>query len=251
MATNLRERFGPKEPLSRGLLAEDFVFSPAEHGALRNYRIERESVTMLETPLAVSRRYVLSRAPEGVQLELALCLEGGDAAVALLFQRAEAFQRKPADDAIIDLAREHRIGEVGLSWTWGKDQRDAVLGFVRYNVLVFMQGDHEVLLEAARFIDKALAGRGTTGAYSDVAGVVAVVGQAVVRAGGRLEVEVPTDRDARYFFIANGGAVNRDPGAPARHYYRAGLVPGSYRLTVFRVGAGLLPSRQTVPVTIN
>jgi hypothetical protein len=103
MATNLRERFGPKEPLSRGLLAEDFVFSPAEHGALRNYRIERESVTMLETPLAVSRRYVLSRAPEGVQLELALCLEGGDAAVALLFQRAEAFQRKPADDAIIDM----------------------------------------------------------------------------------------------------------------------------------------------------
>ena len=51
--------------------------------------------------------------------------------------------------------------------------------------------------------------------------------------------------------IASGGSVNLDPKEPTRHYFRAGLAKGPQLVTVLRVGAGLLPARQTIRITIE
>lgn len=254
MALNLRERFGPKEPVPQLLLADDFEFSPAAYPSLREFRVDHEEVGVLETPVAIDRRYFLSHGSDSLRLELALCLAGFSAAVELLFQRASAFQREPADEAVVDLPRASGIGQVGVAWSWGKDERDGVAGFVRHNVLVFMQGRYETLLEHARALDAVLARGATTAEYFESAAPLLAVsgeGALTVAPGGRIDLGLPTSPDAQHFFIASGGSVNRDPTEPTRYYYRAGLEKGTHLVTVFRVGRGLLPARQTIRVTIS
>jgi len=254
MALNLRERFGRKGPASQLLLADDFQFSTAAYPSLREFQVAHDDVGVLETPLAIDRRYFLTHGSDSLQLELALCLAGVAAAVDLLFERASAFQREPAEDAIVDLATANSIGEVGLAWPWGKGERNGVAGFVRHNVLVFLQGRYETLLEHGKALDAALARAATTKEYSDSSVVLLAIsgeGALTVTPGGRVDLGLPTSSDARHFFLATGGSVNRDANEPIRYYYRAGLEKGTYVITALRVGAGLLPARQTIRVTIS
>jgi len=256
MAMNLRKQFGPHGTEPKPLLADDFVFSPGEYPSLHEFRVEHEEVDLLETPLAVDRRYFLSHGSDSLQIEFALCLQGFSAAVELLFQRASAFQREPTEAAVIDLARTSDVGDVGVAWSWGQDERDGVAGFVRHNVLVFLQGGgHETLLKHVRELDDALARQTTTEAYAqhrdvlfELGGASALLG---VAPGGRADLGLPASPDAQHFFVASGGSVNRDPNAPARYYFRAGLKPGSHVIEAYRVGHGLLPARQTIHVTIS
>jgi hypothetical protein len=254
MALNLRERFGSRKSEPRPSLAEDFVFVPAEYPSLREYRVEHEEVSLLEAPLAVDRHYFLSRGTESLKIELALCLAGAVAADELLFERAAAFEREPQPETMVDLARNQTAGEVGLAWPWGRDEPGGVAGFVRHNVLVFLQGRYESLREHARALDAALVRRKTIATYREDGETLFGVGgkDATLRAapGARSDLGAPTKTDAQYFFIATGGSVNRDPGEPARYYYRAGLNKGTYRLTAYGVGPGLLPAQQTLHVTI-
>jgi hypothetical protein len=254
MALNLRERFGPKSREPRMLLADDFRFLPSGYPSLRDFRIDHERVDMLEMPLAVDIQYVLSRGTDGLQLEFALCIAGFAAAVDLLFLRAGAFQREPADEALVDLPQANSIGDVGVAWRWGRDEADGVSGFVRHNVVVFMQGGYDALLQHAGALDAELERRATTTAYSDSDAPLldGNRGEAIKLApGGRIDLGLPVSPEARHFFVASGGAVNRDPTEPARFYYRAGLEKGTYLIRVFRVGHGLLPARQTIPVAIS
>lgn len=255
MALNLRERFGPKGAMRPSSLTGDFSLVPTEYPSLREHRIEHEEVDVLEKPLAVDRLYFLTHGSDSLQLELALCLEGAAAAAELLFRRLEAFQREPAADAVRNLALTSGIGDLGVAWSWGKEERNGVAGFVRHNVMAFLQGRYETLLEQARELDATLgrtpggAGPSQTDEPSFELGArEAALG---VTPGGRIDLGVPIRAGERHFFIASGGSVNRDPKEPARYYFRAGLVKGPQLVTVLRVGAGLRPARQTIRITIE
>ena len=253
MTLMLRERFGPKGPAPRRLLNEDFEFSAERYPSIQKLAIKRDELDMLEKPLAVTRRYVLSQGFVGYQLEFALCLTGPEAAVDLLFERASAFQREPRTAAVINLPEAERIGEVGVAWRWSEHEAEGVLGFVRHNVLVFMQGEYGALLNQARELDTELSRRQTTTEYSDRGGALlempAAGRELSVEPGARLDLGAVSS-DARYFFVASGGSVNRDAASPDRYYYRAGLVKGIYGIVVYRVGRGLLPDRQTLQIRI-
>ena len=255
MALNLRERFGPKGLQPPALLTGDFRFVPGEYPSLREYRVEHDEVDVLEKPLAVDRLYLLAHGSDSLQLELALCLEGAAATTELLFRRLDAFQREPDTDALRDLAATSGIGSVGVAWSWGTEDRNGVAGFVRHNVMVLLQGRFETLIEQARELDAALA-RTPSGAgpsQTDEASFELVAPDTALRAvpGGRVDLGLPVRAGEQHFFIASGGSVNRDPKEPMRHYFRAGLDKGPQLVTVLRVGAGLLPARQTIRITIE
>jgi hypothetical protein len=198
----------------------------------------------------VSRRVFLSHGSDTLRIEFALCLGGFEAAVGLLFQRAAAFEREPLEQGIVDIARASGVGDVGLAWSWG--ERDGEAGFVRHNVMVFLHGRHETLLQQARELDAALSRQSTAASRTQQAEAVFDGRDALaVAAGGRAELGATLSRDAKHFFVATGGAVNRDPADPSSHYYRAGLTPGHYVIDAYRVGRGLLPVQQTIRVTIS
>jgi hypothetical protein len=243
MALNLRERFAGRGSEPRAALAEEFEFSPADYPSLREYRVEHEEVSLLEAPLAVDRQYFLTHGSDSLKLEFALCLTGSEAAFELLVLRATAFQREPAEAAVVDLARSDNIGDVGVAWSWGSNERDGVVGFVRHNVLVFMQGRHETLLEHARAI--------YAGSEETLFDVGDKDGALATAPGGRVDLGVPVAPDMRHFFVASGGSVNRDASNLSLHYFRAGLDKGSQQVQIFRVGRGLLPARQTIRITIS
>ena len=255
MPLNLRERFGPKGAQPQSSLTGDFRFVPAEYMSLREYRIEHEEVFVLEKPLAVDRLYFLTFDSESLQIEFALCLEGTAAATELLFRRAESFQREPDVEAVRDLALADGIGDVGMAWSWDKVGRHGVAGFVRYNVLVFLQGRYETLLQQARELDVALtstpAGAGLSQTAEPSFAFAAPETALRVAPGGRVDLGVPLWSGEHHFFIASGGAVNRDPKEPTRYYFRAGLGKGPQLVTTLRVGAGLLPAHQTIRITIE
>lgn len=254
MAVNLRERFGPKEPNSRRMLAEDFEFLPTNYPALRDFVVERNELELAEKPLAVTRDYVLARGLEGVQLELALCLAGPAAAFELLFHRASSFQREVDTERVVDVARKLNVGDAGLGWQWNDREPDGVLGFVRHNVLVFMRGHFERLQSLARELDSDLARRETRAEYSDSANSLfesARTEGLAVRPGSRLDLGAPPRTGAQHFFVASGGSVNRDSSDQERFYYRAGLEKGNFSVVAYRIGKGLLPERQTIPVRIS
>jgi hypothetical protein len=253
MALNLRERFGLKAAAPTVSLTADFRFVPAEHASLREHKVVHEEVDVLEKPLAVDRVLLLSQGSDSLQLELALCLDGPAAAAELLFNRLEAFQREPQSDAVRDLAAlAPGVGEPAVAWSWGQEDRNGVAGFVRHNVMALLQGRFDTLPAQAREIDAALArtpaGAGGTGAVEQASFEPATLR---VPSGGRLELGLPLRQGERHFFIASGGAVNRDPQDSQRHYFRAGLAKGPARITVLRVGSGLLPSRQILHITIE
>jgi hypothetical protein len=253
MAMNLRDRFGPKDPDSRRLLGQEFEFSPSNYPSLLEFAVERDDVELEEKPLAVTRSYVLARGPEGVQLQLALCLRGPGEAFDLLFHRASSFQREPDAERAIDVSRKLDIGDGGVGWQWDDREPDGVLGFVRFNVLVFMRGRFERLQAIARELDADLSRRETRNEYTDSPEplfTLARAGGLEAAAGSRLDLGRPQRADSRYFFVATGGSVNRDPSDPGLFYYRAGLAKGSYSISAWRVGKGLLPDRQTIPVRI-
>ena len=254
MALNLRDRFGPKDPDSRRLLGQEFEFSPSNYESLREFAVERDEVELDEKPLAVTRSYVLARGLEGVQLQLSLCLQGPREAFDLLFHRASSFQREPEPERAIDLSRKLDIGDGGVGWQWNDREPDGVLGFVRFNVLVFMRGRFERLQAIARELDADLSRRETRNEYADSAEplfTAARAGGLEAAAGSRVDLGKPQRPDSRYFFVATGGSVNRDPSDPGLFYYRAGLAKGSYSIAAWRVGKGLLPDRQTIPVRIS
>jgi hypothetical protein len=255
MALNLRERILGRGLAPRPSLIEDFRFEVAALAPYAKYQVAHEEVDVLETPLAVERRYVLTHGSDFLRVDFALCLDGFAAAAELLVQRAAASQREPAADAVIDLSRTNGIGDVGVAWPWGGEERDGVAGFVRHNVMVWMSGRWDSLLEQARALDAALAQR-KTGAASGVAFAeplfTAIAGERTlqVQAGGRIELGMPVRTEARHFFIATGGSVNRDP-AQGGWYFRAGLRQGSYSIQAWRVNEGLLPARQNINIKID
>ena len=254
MPLNLRERFGPKEPDSRRMLGQEFEFSPSNYPALRDFVVERDELELLENPLAVTRGYVLAHGLEGLQLELALCLAGTAAAFDLLFHRLSSFQREPIAERVIDVAKTLNIGDAGVAWRWDDRELDGVLGFVRHNVLAFMRGRFERLQAFARELDSDLSRRETRTEYWDSATPLldsAARAGLATAAGGRLDLGTPMDADTTYFFVATGGSVNRDARRPGHFYYRAGLAKGDYSIVAYRVGKGLLPDRQTMPVRIS
>jgi len=220
MVLNLRERFGPKEPTPHRLLAQDFEFSAASYPSLRAFSIERNEIDMLEKPLAVTRRYVLSHGPAGLQLEFVLCLSGADAAVSLLFERASAFQREPAAEALIDVAAALHIGDVGVAWRWDAREPDGVLAFVRYNVLVFMRGPFEALQEQARELDSDLALRQTSTEYTDSGGMLLAMpadgGVSSVESGARLDLGSSTSAHVRPMASPVGMPSIRSPAGLSR-----------------------------------
>ena len=255
MALNLRERFGPKGERRHSSLAADFRFVPGEYPSLRDYRVEHEEVDVLENPLAVDRLYFLAHGSDSLKVELALCLEGPDAALDLLFHRAEAFQRDPPEDAIVDLPVAHAIGDAGVAWLWGREERNGVAGFVRHNAIAFLQGRYDTLVEIARDLDRSLASvQARAGpSYVDDPSFELPQPDLVFRVppAGRVDLGPSAKPDERHFFIAASGSVNRDPADPARHYFRAGLVAGPHSVLVLRVGAGLMPARQVIRVAIG
>jgi hypothetical protein len=254
MALNLRDRFGPKEPDSRRLLGQEFEFSPSSYPSLREFTVEREELELGEKPLAVTRSFVLAHGPEGVQLQLALCLNGPKDAFELLFHRASSFQREPGPERIIDVSRNLDIGDGEVGWQWNDREPDGVLGFVRFNVLAFMRGRFGRLQAIARELDADLSRRETRTEYADSPEplfTAARAGGLEAVAGSRLDLGKPQRPDSRHFFVATGGSVNRDPSDPELFYYRAGLAKGSYSIAAWRVGKGLLPDRQTIPVRIS
>ncbi|HEX3140354.1 MAG TPA: hypothetical protein VHQ87_09875, partial [Rhizobacter sp.] len=249
MTLDLRARFGPTGTQPKPRMAGDFVFSPADYPSMRGHQIEHEELDLLEFPLAVERRVFLSQGSDTLRLEFALCLQGFGAAVDLLFHRAAAFQREPLEHAVVDLARTEGVGDVGFAWAWG--DRDGEAGFVRHNVMVFLHGRHETLLQQAREIDAALVRQATTAQAAPEEKLFAVGDRLAVSPGDRVDLGVPSAPEARHFFMATGGSVNLDPIEPARHYYRAGLRPGNYLIEAYRVGRGLLPAQQTLRVTVT
>lgn len=255
MALNLRERFGPKEPDSRRLLAQDFEFAPSNYPPLRDFTVERNELELLERPLAVTRAWVLARGMEGLQLEFALCLDGPAAAFELLYQRASAFQRELPENRITDVSRGAGIGDAGIAWQWNDREPDGVLGFVRHNLLVFMKGAFERLQVFARELDTDLSKLETRAQYADsphpLFDAAARRVTLETTAGSRLDLGTPPGGDSKYFFVAGGGSVNRDAHDPGHFYYRAGLEKGDYTIVAYRVGRGLLPDRQTLPVRIS
>jgi len=254
MALNLRDRFGTDYKMARPFLVEDYVFSPVEYPSLRDYRVEHEELNLLATPLAVDRYYFLSHGPDSLKLELTLCLSGSDAADHLLFERAGAFEREPELEMVVDLARAEKVGDVGVAWQWGRDERDGVAGFVRHNVLVFIQGRYETLLEHSRAIDADLARHKTGPDAGDRAETLFELdgkeSMLSVAPAGRIDLGVPTSPESPHFFLASGGSINRDPMDPGRYYYRAGIEKGTERVTMYRIGRGLIPDYQTIRISI-
>jgi len=249
MALNLRERFGRKGMPQSVSLTGDFRFEPVVISSLREHKIVHEDVDVLEQPLAVDRLYLLAHGSDSLQLELALCLDGAAAAAELLFHRLDSFQREPAADALLDLSGS--IGDVGVAWSWGQEDRNGVAGFVRHNVMALLQGRFDTLVAQARELDAALANTPADAGVSHIDEASFESAASSVPPGGRVDLGLPLRPGERHFFIAAGGSVNRDPKDPAQHYFRAGLAKGPQLVTVLRVGAGLLPARQTIRITIE
>jgi hypothetical protein len=156
---------------------------------------------------------------------------------------------------VVDLARSEKIGDVGVAWPWGDEKRHGEAGFVRHNVVVWMSGSWEALYEVARAVDGALAPRktGVVGAASSESLFPAFDSEKPrqVAPGGRLDLGAAARPQARHFFIAEGGSVNRDPARPDDWYFRAGLAKGAYAIKAYRVEQGLLPAQQTLRINID
>jgi hypothetical protein len=261
----LRERFGAealKRP-ARPLIGDDWTFAPARHPALAGFSIVHQEVSLRETPLAVLRNIHLAHTIDpaaAVQLDIALCLNDARDAIDLLFQLADSFERRiPIDSVQNTAAQTLAVGDFGVAWSWTGDGPVEVLAFVRNNVVVMMQRHHgeDLLLPAAREIDATLNSLRTVPRYEDAADrffaeVRRTAGPAPkVAAGSVLTLGRQTDQNQTYFFLVNGGSVNRDRTEPDTWYFRAGMQRGPREITLLRLGPGILPVRERLGVEVE
>jgi len=242
----LRKRFA-REPKGE-LLAEDFIFEVGREGPLAGFRIDHADVALIERPLAVRRESHLASEAEVLRVVLYLCLEGAAIAHDWLFAVGSAFQREPEPEAIQSL--DLGPGTVGFSWAWSADGSAAFAAFVRHNVVVTLDGHLDTIRATVFSLDRALRGLKTTPIGGRPTPPEArTVGR--IAAGGRLDLPFTDEPGMNLFFVATGGAVNRDPALPGRYYFRAGLERGTHTVESLRVGRGLLPQRTRLTVEIG
>jgi hypothetical protein len=260
----LRERF-PAESyrIPTALLGEDWVFSPANYPALADLAVVHEESSLCEAPLAIMRRISLAHPQKpslGVQLNVVLCLNQSEDAVAFLFDFAGSFERPVPIERVWNTADATDTGDFGVAWSWSEGREPDIIAFVRYNVLVMLQGNNaqERLTAAARQIDTTLRGlRTTVSAYSEATdGVFSAVRRTEgdvpkVAPRGRLKLGTAPVSTERYFFLSDKGSVNRDPDQKEAWYYRAGTERGRREIVLFRLGAGILPLKERLAVDVE
>jgi hypothetical protein len=260
----LRQRFEAealKGP-SRLLLGEDWVFDPPRYPALAAFTIVYQEASLRETPLAILRNIHLAQVIDPaatVQVDVALCLNDARDAIDLLFQFADSFERLIPVDRAQNTAQTMRAGDFGVAWSWSGEGPLEVVAFVRHNVVVMLQRHHgeDLLPAAAREIDAALSSLRTVPRYADAAdGFFSEVKQKVgpvprVAAGASLPLGRRLDENESYFFLVDGGSVNRDRERTDTFYFRAGMNKGRREITLFRLGAGILPVRERLAVDVT
>jgi hypothetical protein len=244
----------------RPLLDEDFVFAASGFPSVAIFRVVHLELHFEEKPLAVVRDTYLQNGENrhsSLQLTLGLAWNGFPDALKLAARFASSYQRAIPETAVLNTAVEYTIGDFGIAWAWeGKGQPD-VIAFVRNNVFVGIQGHDagEYMLALARALDQKLSSLKTTLSYEeDGAGLMAEVRRRLgdvptVPAGGRLDLGVPLFQKAA-FFLTSSGSVNRDPGKPSLWYFRAGVETGRQEITLFTVGDGILPSKESLIVEV-
>lgn len=260
----LRQRFeadalkGPSRPL----LGEDWVFDPPRHPALAAFTIVYQEASLRETPLAVLRNIHLAQVKDRaatMQVDVALCVNGTRDSVDLLFQFADAFQRLIPVERAQNTAQTMGVGDFGVAWSWSGEGPPEVVAFVRHNVVVMLQPHHgENLLPAvAHEIDTTLSSLKTVPRYADaVDGFFSEVKRREgpvprVVAGGSLPLGRRLDQNETYFFLVDGGSVNRDRERTDTWYFRAGMEKGRREITLLRLGAGILPVRERLAVDVT
>jgi hypothetical protein len=260
----LRQRFEAEvSKLPSGLLlGEDWVFTPTRHPALAAFTIVYQEASLREAPLAVLRNLHLASGKDPaatVQLDVALSMNDTRAAVDLLFQFADSFERMIPIDKVQNTAQTIGVGDFGVAWSWAGEGPLEVVAFLRHNVAVMLQRHHgeDVLSTAAREIDAMLSSLKTVVRYSEEAGgffseVRRREGpNPKVPAGASLPLGSRLDQNETYFFLTDGGSVNRDPTRTDTWYFRAGLEKGRREITLLRLGAGILPVRERLTVDVT
>lgn len=246
----------------RPLLASDYIFMP-RFPLAEPFKPVYDRVSFQETPLAVVREIHLQHSDQphtSAKVTLALCWNGFADAMILLERFVNGFQRAVPAGA----ARQHsEIGDFSVLWSWDeppKFKAEDVVAMVRFNVFMAATG-HDTepgfLIALAAQADRELRALPTTQSYADQPeGWLSRAARAEevprVPAGGRLDLgEFAAEKEGvSLFFLTSGGSVNRDPQAPQKWYYRAGVDRGPQEITLYRVGLGILPLRERLKVEV-
>ena len=232
---------------SSNVLAQDFVLEVGHTGPLASLSIDSEQVSVLENPLAVRRELQLFTESEALRVVLGLCLEGPGAAREWLQNEGSAFQREPKAEDIQKLKLDQ--GATGFYWSWLADGSLAFAAFARHNFMATLNGRLATIHAVAAAIDHDVCALKTI-PVSEIAQIEARSVEHIA-AGGRFDLPVSDAPESQLFFIATGGAVNRDPAASGHYYYRAGQHQGRHTIDILRVGRGLLPERTRVSIQIG
>ena len=244
----------------RPLLGEDFVFAASRYTSAASFEVVHRELHFEETPLAVVRDLYLQHTENrhsSLQLTLGLAWNGFRDALTLAAQFASSYQRAIPETTFFDAAIAQRLGDFGFAWAWESKGEPDVIGFVRNNAFVGIQG-HDAgkhSLALARELDEELSSLRTISSYQDDGGgLTAEVRQREgevpkVPTGGRLDLGVPPGEKAS-FFLTSSGSVNRDQAKPSLRYFRAGAETGRQEITLFTVGEGILPSRESLIVEV-
>jgi hypothetical protein len=255
--------FNAQAAQSRPLVAEDFVFAPADYRSGERLAVIHEELYLDEDPLAFTRQVHLQHSVHrhsSITLRLALCWNGFRDCLTLLSRLPLSFQRSIPAAAAVNTAETYGIGDFGLAWSWSGEGEPDVLAFVRNNLYLSIEG-HEVAAIVrllAADLDVAFRALRTTTAYTeDSAGLLAEVRRRAgevprLPIGGRLDFGVlAAGPDTTLFFLTTSGSVNRAPEHRDAWYYRAGAVTGRQVVSLFRVGPGILPVKERLTVEIG
>jgi hypothetical protein len=246
----------------RPYIAEDFVFQPSDYVSGRHLQNVHEDLILEETPLAVSRQIHLqhsTRAHTSLKLRLALCWNGFRDALSLLAYYAQSFQRPVLESSVVNAAEKYGTGDFGLAWAWSGAGEPDVLAFVKNNVFVGVDGHNAAALvrPLARELADALGKLRTGGTYAEERAVLLAdvrrrSGEVPSLAPGeRLNLGVLPADDSTLFFVTSSGSVNRSPQEKDSLYYRAGAAKGRQDIILFRVGKGILPTRERLTVEVK
>ena len=246
----------------RPYIAGDFVFDAARFPSARALRVVHEELMLDETPLAFVREIHLQpseRRHAAIRLSLALCWNGFRDAMSLLERFPSRFQRAFPAAAAVNAAERYGTGDFGLAWSWTGEGEPEVLAFVLNNVLVTLEG-HDAgptVRALAQELAQALRSLPAGGPYAEAPpGRLAQAGLRAgdpprLRPGAMLDLGVLGEEGTNLFFLASSGAVNRSPDRTDAWYYRAGADKGRQRITLFRVGKGILPLMERLAVVIE